>query len=218
VDVDSIALWIADALRGVLAVEETASVAVSSGPLLLAVLPALAMLEIPWARVRFLMVDDLPVPPSDPRSRYRQVYEAFFSKLGLRPGHVLRYWSEGDPPEAVAGYYGQMVAEVLEVPPGDLPRLDLVLLELAPDGAVGAFAPDSTAAEPGGGFARTVEAAGQLRYTITGDTIRRAGKVAILGTGGLERSPVVEALRPASGELHRLSVSETRSPGAASQR
>lgn len=215
-DPESVALLVADTLRRLLAVQDSVSVAVSSGPLLLAVLSALATRALPWQRIRFLMADELAVPPSDPRSRYRALYDSFFSRIGVRPGNVLRYWSEGAPPEDVAAYYGQMTAEVLESPPGALPRLDVVLLEIDGEGTVGAFAPGSPALADGGAFARPVEKSGELHYTITGDPVRRAGRVFVLGTGRFEDSPVVAALRPTDGELLCVRVSETAPPGTAS--
>lgn len=215
-DPESVALLIADTLRRLLAVQESVSVALSSGPLLAAVLSALAGRELPWRRIRFLVSDEFAVPPSDPRSRYRELYESFFSRIGLPPGNVLRYWSEGANPAEVAAYYGQMTAEVLELPPGALPRLDVVLLEVDGDGTVGSFTAGSPALEEGGGFARPVESAAGLRYTITGDQVRRAGRVFVLGAGKFEDSPVVAALRPPEGELVCVRISETAPPGPAS--
>ena len=54
-DPESVALLIADTLRRLLDVQETVSVALSSGPLLLAVLSPLATRALPWERIRFLM-------------------------------------------------------------------------------------------------------------------------------------------------------------------
>lgn len=216
-DPEAISIVVAESIRGTLAVRDTASVAVSSGPILLAVLSSMATLGLPWERVRFLMTDEVAGAPTDPRSRYRQVYDAFFRRIGFHPGRVLRFWSEGAPPEEVAGYYGGMTAELLDLPQGELPVLDLVLLELAPDGSVGAFTPGSASLGPGGGFARPVEVGGELRYTLTADAIRRARRIVVVGAGAVEASEVVAALRPVDGELVVLHIGETGPPGAASQ-
>jgi 6-phosphogluconolactonase/glucosamine-6-phosphate isomerase/deaminase len=110
-----------------------------------------------------------------------------------------------------------MTSEFLDVPPGELPALDLVLLELAADGSVGAFVPGSPALAEGGGFACPVEVAGEIRYTLTGSAIRRARRVVVVGAGAAEASTVVAALRPPEGELVCLRARETGPTGTASQ-
>lgn len=215
-DVESIAVRIAGMLQEALASRENAAVAVSSSPAVLAVLGALASTGLPWQRIRFVMVDEIAGPPSDPRSRYRLLYDAFFSRIGFLPGRALRYWSEGDPPETVAGYYGTMASEIFEIPEGEIPRFDLALLELAPDGSVGSFVRGSPALEAGTPFAVPVTVDGELRYTLAGGTIRRARRVVVLGAEGTEGSPVVAKLRPDDGELVWLPTAETGPAGAAS--
>ena len=216
-EVEEIALRIAETLREALATRHLVTAAVSSGPAVLGVLTALSTLDVAWPRVRFLMVDEIAAPPTDPRTTYRQVYDAFFSRIGFLPGRALRYWSEGTVPDEVASYYGVMAAELLDLPPGEIPRLDAVLLELAPDGAVGAFLPGSAALEPGGGFARSLDVGGEIRYTLTGDVVRRARRVFLLGRGGFDGSDVVPRLRPDDGELVCLRVGETGPGRTASQ-
>ena len=215
-DVESIAALVAGMLQEALASRENAAVAVSASPSVLAVLGALASLGLPWERIRFLMVDEVAVSPSDPRSRYRRAYDAFFARIGFRPGRALRYWSEGEPPETVAGYYGTMASEIFEIPEGEIPRLDLALLELAPDGSVGSFVPGSPALESGTPFALPVTVDGEVRYTLGGDAIRRARRVVVLGASGPDASTVIPGLRPADGELVCLPIAETGPHGSAS--
>lgn len=192
-------------------------VGISAGPLLSPVLRALSTEPLPWDRVRFVMTDEIAGSPADPRSRYRLAYEALFSRIGFRPGRVLRFWSEGAPPETVTAYFGQMVALALELPPGEAPRLDLVLLELSPDGSVGSFIPGSPALDSGGVLAHAVEIGGEVHFTIGGDAIRRAREVIVVGAGPEARSPVLDALRPLEGEAVFLPVAETGVSTPASQ-
>jgi 6-phosphogluconolactonase/glucosamine-6-phosphate isomerase/deaminase len=177
---------------GVLAVSATAAVLLT-----LAQLVARWGSEIPRDRVRVLLADDRALPPGDPASRYGLLYRSFLLPAGVPPGHSVRFWSEGDPPEAVVGWFETSAREFLGTPAGEDPRIDVALLGLEPPGVLGPFARTFEPVRSSGGFAGSVLTEQGRVYALTPEAVARAGRVVAVAAGGGPAAPL-EAARSAS--------------------
>ena len=160
-----------------------ARIALSGGPDVVAALVRAASAEAPWDRVRFMIADDKPGAPADLGGRYRPAWEAFFSKIHARPGHVVRFWSEGGPAESVVGWYEQCVLEMLDLPAGSRPEIDLAILGLGDGGSVGAFGPGVEVSGSESGFTALARVGDEVRFTLSERAIAEAGRVLVLGSG-----------------------------------
>jgi 6-phosphogluconolactonase len=134
-----------------------ASLALPGGPHARAALEVLAELQLEWDKVEFYFVEERCVPPVHPASNYGQAADVLLDnpRIGEHQFHRIQ------------GELGSH-ARAAEIHAAELPgRLDLVLLELAGDGHVGAFFPGAEALRAKSGEdVLVLEVAAKPRYRI----------------------------------------------------
>jgi 6-phosphogluconolactonase len=220
-DAEALAMAAADhtleILRATLARRERAHLVLAGGSTpramnaLLAAEPRRSSLD--WSRIVFWFGDERCVPPNDPESNYRMNRETLLDPLGIASHQVHRIHGEGDPAASAADYGAVLMLEL-----GDVPKLDLVLLGMGPDGHTASLFPGTTKAIGRGELcvAHYIPKFDRWRITLTPYAINAANSVTITA-GGAEKADALEAvlngprepdtypaqlIRPRSGELH----------------
>ncbi|MBV9277379.1 MAG: 6-phosphogluconolactonase [Candidatus Eremiobacteraeota bacterium] len=92
-----------------------------------------------WKDVFIYFGDERCVPPDDPQSNYRMANEAFLSRINIPLGNIHRMRGEDEPQTAAASYARVLVEDL-----GSLPRFDLILLGLGPDGHTASLFPGTS--------------------------------------------------------------------------
>jgi len=140
-----------------------------------------------WGLVHAFFGDERPVPPNHEDSNYRTAQKALLGRVPI--GSVHRMQGELDPAEA-ARLYEEELREFFGVAPGEVPRLDLVLLGLGGDGHTLSLFPRTPALEVRDRLAveNPVEKLGQTRITLTLPTANaaRAASFLVAGEGKAE--------------------------------
>lgn len=170
-------------------------VALSGGSTPKALYEALVGAPIDWSRVLVFFDDERCVPPDHADSNYRMARDAFLSKVAIPPSNVHRIYAEIDDARVAAEEYEKELERVFELEPGELPRLDLVLLGLGPDAHTASLFPGSSSlAETKKLVAATfVETLGASRVTLTAPTLVAARAIAFL-VAGAEKADAVRAV------------------------
>jgi len=83
------------------------------------------------------------VPPDHPDSNFRMANEALLSKVAAKPEQVWRMAGENPNVAEAASDYERRLHESFGIPAGQLPRFDLVLLGMGPDGHTASLFPGS---------------------------------------------------------------------------
>jgi 6-phosphogluconolactonase len=179
-----------------------------------------AEMDVDWSGATLWFGDERCVPPDEERSNYRMAKEALFDRLpeaGAGGPAIKRMRAERGP-HAGADDYERELRETLGE---EMPRLDLILLGLGPDGHVASLFPGQPSLEVQDRLAVGVEEAGMdprvPRVSLTLPVINNARWVVFLVTGedkadaaarafGGEPTPEVPGslVRPHSGELTLL--------------
>lgn len=176
--------------------------------------------RVPWAETHFFWGDERHVPRDHPESNYRMAREAMLGRAPVPPSHVHRIRAEDPDAERVAREYEAEIREFFAahgLMDGGLPRFDLVLLGMGPDGHTASLFPGTAAVSE---TERLVQAPwvpklGAHRITLTPPALNRAAAVVFLVVGGDkaetlravlegERRPDLypsQGIRPSSGEL-----------------
>jgi len=157
---------------------------------------------IPWRNVHFFWGDERCVPPGHSDSNYHAADSALLSRLPVYPGQVHRIQVESGSPEDVAdAYEGEMRALFLAMNGpflNGIPRFDLVLLGIGPDGHTASLFPGDTALDESTRLFRAVTApagfAPALRITATLPLINSADTVVFLASGRNKSTAVASAL------------------------
>lgn len=100
---------------------------------------------IQWADVIFFLGDERCVPHDHPDSNFKMIDEALLSKIAIPESNVFRTVGQSEDPDISALSYEEDLRRVFRVPEGDVPRFDLILLGLGPDGHTASLFPDSKA-------------------------------------------------------------------------
>ena len=157
---------------------------------------------VPWDRSYFFFGDERHVPPDDPDSNYRMVNEAMFSKVPVPPGNVFRIHAEKDAAVA-AQEYEETLRSFFDLQPNQLPRFDLILLGVGPDGHTASLFPDSAALNENKRLvvATWVEKLKTYRITFTFPVLNHAACVMFLASGADKAGIVHEVLENPNANL-----------------
>jgi 6-phosphogluconolactonase len=142
---------------------------------------------VDWSRVHVFFADERFVPPDDPDSNLLLARETLLDRVPIPPGNIHPMPTEGAGPEACAARYAETLEAFFAAP---LPRFDLILLGMGPDGHTASLFPGrpdypgSVAAVHGSPKFPPV------RLTLTLDAINRASQVIFLATGADKAGPV----------------------------
>src|SRR5262245_15488639 len=96
--------------------------------------------KLPWDKTHIFFGDERHVPPDHPDSNYRMANEALLTKVPILPGNVHRVRAELDAATAAAEYETEL-CRVFNLRPGDVPRFDLIMLGMGPDGHTASLFP-----------------------------------------------------------------------------
>jgi 6-phosphogluconolactonase len=100
---------------------------------------------IAWADVIFFLGDERCVPHDHPDSNFKMIDEALLSKIAIPESNVFRTVGQAEDPEVSALSYDEDLRRVFRVADGEVPRFDLILLGLGPDGHTASLFPESRA-------------------------------------------------------------------------
>lgn len=101
--------------------------------------------RIDWESMQYFWGDERFVPPDDPDSNYRMARETLLTEAPVTSDQVHRVPTERGDPTMVAELYEADIRRAMNVLPGMLPRFDLILLGMGPDGHCASLFPHTEA-------------------------------------------------------------------------
>jgi len=153
--------------------------------------------DLPWGKIYFFWGDERHVPPDDKDSNYRMVRETLLSQAPIPPENVFRMHAEEADAARVAEQYEQVIKKFFALKAGELPRFDLVLLGLGPDGHTASLFPHSAALQERSRLvvANWVEKFQHYRLTFTAPVINNAAEVMFLVSGAEKAAALRSVLK-----------------------
>lgn len=100
---------------------------------------------LPWGKSHFFWGDERHVPPDHADNHYRKAQAAMFSRVDVPAENIHRVPAEHPSADAAATEYEAELRRFFATAPGKLPRFDLALLGMGPDGHIAALFPGSAA-------------------------------------------------------------------------
>lgn len=141
--------------------------------------------RLPWNGVQVFWGDERHVPPDHPESNYRMAREALLDRVPLPTGNVHRIPAEDPDAARAAARYDEDLAAAFALSADELPRFDLILLGLGPEGHTASLFPGSEAVHE---TKRRVAAPyvpkfSAFRITLTPPVLNHAAAVLFLVSG-----------------------------------
>ncbi len=159
---------------------------------LYALIAANAVTMPPWDKWFFFWGDERHVPPQDPESNFRMTQESLLSKISVPAGNVFRIPAENPDAAAVAEAYELTLRTFFDLKAGELPRFDVVLLGLGPDGHTASLFPETAALQEKSRLvvANWVEKFKTYRITLTLPVLNASRRVMFL-VSGMDKAPAL---------------------------
>jgi len=160
---------------------------------------------VPWSKMQLFFGDERHVPPDDVESNFRMVKEALLAKAPLEARQVHRIKGEMAKADQAAEQYEQELRAAFGLQVGELPRFDLVLLGMGPEGHTASLFPGTKALEEERRLA-VANWVGKLdadRVTLTPPVLNNAARVIFL-VHGAEKAPVLQAVLEGPYEPQQL--------------
>lgn len=150
---------------------------------------------LPWEKMFFFWGDERHVPPTDPESNYCMANEAMLSKIPVPASRVFRFAGENPDATAAAEAYEKTVRKFFQLAPDEIPRFDLILLGMGPDGHTASLFPGTAALQERTrlAVANWVEKMKTTRLTLTLPVLNAAHYVAFL-VSGTDKATVLHAV------------------------
>ncbi|MFO1406650.1 MAG: 6-phosphogluconolactonase [Steroidobacteraceae bacterium] len=181
---------IAAAARTAVAARGRFVFAVSGGRTPWLMLARLADLDVPWASVHLLQVDERAAPDGDPDRNLTHLRTSLLARVPLPASQVHAMpVGEADLEAAARGY-----AATLEAVAGRPPVIDLVHLGLGPDGHTASLVPgDASLSAADRSVATAGPYQGRRRLTLTFPALDAAREVMFVVTGA-DKAPMLGRL------------------------
>ena len=152
---------------------------------------------LPWERLAFFWGDERCVPPDHPESNYRMAWESMLSRVPVPRENVFRVPTELATPEAIADSYETTLRSFFRTADGHIPRFDIVLLGMGPDGHTASLFPGNPTLEERELLVAPTfaEHLGAYRITVTLPLINQARSALFLVAGADKRAVLAAVLK-----------------------
>jgi 6-phosphogluconolactonase len=160
--------------------------------------------RIQWPRVHVFWGDERHVPPDHPESNFGMAHDALLSKVPVSLDHIHRVRAENPDAARAADEYAWTLRSAFDLDGGELPRFDLMLLGLGPEGHTASLFPGSDALRERERLvvAPWVEKLRTFRITMTPPVLNAAALVMVL-VSGEEKAEALRAVLEGGREGER---------------
>lgn len=153
--------------------------------------------DIAWDKIRFFFSDERHVPPDNTESNFRMANESLFSQAPIPKENIFRVPAEIPDADTAAQSYEQTLRQFFHLEDEALPRFDLILLGMGPDGHTASLFPGTAALHEDERLvaANWVEKFKTWRITFTYPVLNNAAAVLFVATGEEKQEALLQVLQ-----------------------
>jgi polyphosphate glucokinase len=151
--------------------------------------------EVPWEKTHFFWGDERYVPADHPDSNFKMANDVLLSQVPVPEANVHRVHTEFPSAAEAAADYERELRNFFGLREGEIPRFDLVLLGLGPEGHTASLFPGTRALTETKHLviSNWVGKLDTERITLSAPVLNNAACVMFLVTGD-EKAPVLKAI------------------------
>jgi 6-phosphogluconolactonase len=141
--------------------------------------------KVEWEKVHIFWVDERCVPPSSHASNFGLATHTFLLDVPIPGENIHRVTGESDNYADAVAEYERVIRAVFNLPAGQLPKFDMILLGMGADAHIGSILPNSYALFDTDDIVSTVyRMDGDFnRITLNIPVIKEARRIVILVSG-----------------------------------
>ncbi|MBW4519710.1 MAG: 6-phosphogluconolactonase [Scytolyngbya sp. HA4215-MV1] len=147
---------------------------------------------LPWQKIHIFWGDERYVPPDHPDSNQGMARHAWLDQVGFPETNVHPMPTDEADPALAAQKYEAHLQTFFQIPPGQFPALDLVLLGIGDDGHTASLFPFTEALKVHDRLITVGNKDGQPRITFTAPLINQAKTVVFLVAGASKQLALAE--------------------------
>ena len=146
---------------------------------------------IDWTKAEIFFGDERCVPPDHDQSNFKTANDAFLRALAIPVERIHRMRGEDEPASAAAAYREELIDTL-----GPIPRFDLVMLGMGPDGHTASLFPGIDPLTDNDELVRSVysESQKQWRITLT-PAVLNASRAVVFAAEGSGKAQTLKDVR-----------------------
>lgn len=183
-------------LDAALAARGQFTIALSGGSTPKPLYEAMARQNLPWEKIHVFWGDERYVPPNHPDSNEGMARQAWLNQVAIPPENIHPMPTGATDPAAAAQQYEQTLNEFFQIPSGEFPSLDVILLGMGDDGHTASLFPHTNALQVCDRSVTVGNKDGQPRITFTVPLINSARAVMFIVAGASKQSALSHIFAP----------------------
>lgn len=160
---------------------------------------ALANQSLPWQNIHVFWGDERYVPEDDDDSNQKMARQAWLAKVDLPAANIHPMLTTSNDPQKDARQHEEEIRNYFQIPEGDFPVFDLILLGMGDDGHTASLFPHTEALQVQDSLVTVGNKDGQPRLTFTAPLINHA-RCVIFIVAGENKRPALKQIFATQGD------------------
>jgi 6-phosphogluconolactonase len=177
------------------------TIAVAGGSTPKPLYEVMATQALDWTKVHVFWGDERYVPVSDPQSNEGMTRKAWLDRVSIPPQNIHAMPTDAADPAIAAQAYESHLQEFFGIQPGEIPKLDLILLGIGDDGHTASLFPGTPALSVRDRLITVGQKDSQPRLTFTAPLINQAESILFL-VDGIGKADAVKAIMADRGDAN----------------
>lgn len=168
------------------------TIALSGGSTPKPLYEALSRQQLPWDKIHIFWGDERYVPPDDPQSNQLMARTAWLDRVAIPASNIHPMPTDEADPAVAASKHEQELQEFFQVPAGEFPVFDIILLGIGDDGHTASLFPHTEALKVSDHLVTVGNKDGQPRITFTYPLINQARYVMFVVAGASKQAALAQ--------------------------
>jgi 6-phosphogluconolactonase len=177
------------------------SIALSGGSTPQPLYEAIAAQDLDWEKIHVFWGDERYVPSDDPDSNEGMARRAWLDRVSIPAANIHPMPTNEADPAVAASKHEEQLQKFFNVPEGEFPALDIILLGMGDDGHTASLFPHTEALQVRSRLITVGNKDGQPRLTFTVPLINHARCVLFVVAGANKRPALAQVFAPTGDEL-----------------
>lgn len=172
------------------------TIALSGGSTPKPLYEALSRQQLPWDKIHIFWGDERYVPPDDPESNQLMARTAWLDRVAIPEGNIHPMPTDEADPAVAASKHEQELQLFFQVPAGEFPVFDIILLGIGDDGHTASLFPHTETLKVSDRLVTVGNKDGQSRITFTYTLINQARYVIFVVAGATKQAALAQIFAP----------------------